>query len=71
MATAKKVGLKEADFKACLDSGKFKTRVDADVAQGAGLGVKSTPTFYVNGKLISGAQPLEVFTEIIDEDLAK
>ena len=71
MATAKKVGLKEADFKACLDSGKFKTRVDADVAQGAGLGVKSTPTFYVNGNLISGAQPLEVFTEIIDEDLAK
>ena len=71
IATAKKVGLKEADFKTCLDSGKFKTRVDADVAQGASLGIKSTPTFFINGKLISGAQPLEVFTEIIDEDLAK
>ena len=71
IATAKKVGIKEAEFKACLESGKFKSRVDADVAQGATLGIKSTPTFFINGKLISGAQPLEVFTDIIDEDLAK
>ena len=64
IATAKKIGAKEADFKACLESGKFKAKVDADVAEGAALGVKSTPTFYINGKLISGAQPLEVFTDL-------
>ncbi len=68
---AKKAGLKEADFKTCLESGKFKARVEADVSQGASLGIKSTPTFFINGKLISGAQPLEVFTEVIDEELAK
>jgi protein-disulfide isomerase len=71
IATAKKAGVKEAEFKACLESGKFKTKVDADVAQGATLGIKSTPTFFINGKLISGAQPLEVFTEVVDADLAK
>lgn len=70
IATAKKVGVKEVEFKTCLESGKFKAKVDADVAQGAAIGIKSTPTFYINGKLISGAQPLEVFTEVIDADLA-
>jgi protein-disulfide isomerase len=71
IATAKKAGVKEADFKTCLESAKFKTRVDADVTEGGTLGIKSTPTFFVNGKLISGAQPTEVFSEVIDEELAK
>ncbi len=71
IATAKKAGVKEAEFKACLESGKYKAKVDADVAQGGTLGIKSTPTFFINGKLISGAQPLEVFTEVIDGDLNK
>lgn len=71
VATAKKAGVKEVEFKACLDSGKYKARVEADVAQGSSLGIKSTPTFYINGKLIAGAQPVEVFSEVIDEELAK
>lgn len=71
IATAKKAGVKEADFKACLDAGKYKAKVDADVAEGGALGIKSTPTFFINGKLIAGAQPIEVFTEIIDEELSK
>lgn len=71
IATAKKIGAKEADFKTCLESGKYKTKVDADVAEGAKHGIKSTPTFFVNGKLISGAQPLEVFSEVIDAELEK
>lgn len=71
IATAKKAGVKEAEFKTCLDSGKYKAKVDADVAEGSALGIKSTPTFFINGKLIAGAQPIEVFTEIVDEELAK
>jgi protein-disulfide isomerase len=71
VATAKKIGLKEADFKTCLNSGKFVAKIESDVAEGQVLGLKSTPTFYVNGKLISGAQPIEVFSEVIDEELAK
>lgn len=70
IATAKKIGAKEADFKTCLESGKFKAKIDANVAEGAAIGIKSTPTFFINGKLISGAQPLEVFSEVIDADLA-
>lgn len=71
MATAKKAGVKEAEFKACLEAGKYKAKVDANVAEGAAIGIKSTPTFFINGKLISGAQPLEVFSEVIDAELAK
>jgi protein-disulfide isomerase len=69
--TAKKAGLKEVDFKACLEAGKFKTKVDEDAAQGQKIGIKSTPTFFINGKLVAGAQPIDVFSEIIDEELAK
>lgn len=71
IATAKKAGVKEAEFKACLESGKYKAKVDSDVAEGAALGIKSTPTFFINGKLISGAQPIEVFSDVIDSELAK
>jgi protein-disulfide isomerase len=68
---AKKEGLKESDFKACLEAGKFKAKIDEDIAQGQKIGIKSTPTFFINGKLVSGAQPIEVFSEVIDEELAK
>jgi len=71
LATAKKIGVKEADFKACLDAEKFKGIIDSDIAEGQKIGIKSTPTFFVNGKLVNGAQPIEVFSEVIDEELAK
>ena len=69
-ASAKSIGLKTEDFDACLDSDKFASQIEADINQGQALGVKSTPTFFVNGMLVSGAQPIEVFAEIIDEELA-
>lgn len=68
---AKKIGIKEKDFSACLETKKFQAQVEADMAEGQELGVKSTPTFFVNGQLIAGAQGIEVFSEIIDEALAK
>lgn len=69
---ASKAGVKNIDgFMDCLTSGKFKARVDADMEQGKALGVKSTPTFFVNGQMVMGAQPLEVFSEIIDTELKK
>ncbi|MDD4976523.1 MAG: thioredoxin domain-containing protein [Bacteriovorax sp.] len=71
IASAKKIGVKEAEFKTCLEATKFKAVIDADMAQGQKLGIKSTPTFFINGKLVSGAQPVEVFSEVIDEELAK
>ena len=70
-ASAKKIGVKEAEFKTCLEATKYKAVIDADMAEGQKLGIKSTPSFFVNGKLVNGAQPLEVFSEVIDEELAK
>lgn len=67
---AKKLGAK-ADFDACLDSNKYLPKVKADIEEGKNLKVKSTPTFFINGQMINGAQPLEVFSEIIDEELAR
>ncbi len=67
---AKKLGLKP-EFDACLDSKKHAAQVQADMEEGKGLKVKSTPTFFINGQLLNGAQPVEVFSEIIDEELSR
>ena len=67
--TAKSLGLDTAKFNKCVDGNKYASQVEADIEYGSKNGVKSTPTFFVNGQLISGAQPIEVFTEIIDEEL--
>lgn len=69
IATAKTLGADEAKFTECLKSQKFANYVKADMEEGKKLGIDSTPTFYVNGKLLSGAQPIEVFSELIDEEL--
>lgn len=68
-ATAKAIGLKSDDFEKCLDSSKYAASVEKNIEEGKAVGVKSTPTFFVNGKLVSGAQPIEVFEEIIQEEL--
>lgn len=70
-ATAKKIGADSKKFDACLDSNKYQDQVNKDMEQGKNVGVKSTPTFYVNGQQITGAQPIEVFSEIIDSELKK
>ena len=42
-----------------------------DIEEGTRAGVTGTPAFFINGRLISGAQPLEQFVQIIDEELAR
>lgn len=64
---AKSIGLNIEKFEACLNEGRYRARVDQDVDQGRELGVQSTPTYFINGVLIAGAQPLAAFSEIIDE----
>lgn len=68
---AKKIGAKSEQFDQCLASNKYLNQVKADIEQGKQYKVKSTPTFFVNGQMINGAQPIEVFSEIIDEELAR
>lgn len=69
--TAKKIGLKMDAFEKCLTENKYLAQVKADMEEGKNVKVKSTPTFFINGQLINGAQPMEVFSELIDEELAR
>jgi protein-disulfide isomerase len=68
-AKAQKVGADMKAYDACVGAKKFAAKVNADMEEGKKVGVKSTPTFFVNGKMINGAQPLHVFSELIDQDL--
>ncbi len=67
---ASQIGLNTAKFNECLDSGKMVSEIRKDTADGAAIGVQGTPAFYVNGVEVSGAQPFEVFQQIIDGQLA-
>ena len=68
---AKEVGLDVQAFEKCLASGKFQDVVQKDVDEGARLGVTGTPSFFINGRLLSGAQPLEAFVGIIDAEISQ
>jgi protein-disulfide isomerase len=63
------LGLDASKFNACADSRKYKAQVDADVQAGEEAGVSGTPAFFVNGRMLSGAQPFEAFKQLIDEEL--
>ncbi len=69
-ADAKKLGLDTAKFNDCFDKGKYKRQIEADMTQGRDLGVDGTPAFFVNGRPLTGAQPLSKFETTIDEELA-
>jgi protein-disulfide isomerase len=68
---AKEVGIDVNAFDRCLGSGKFKAVVQRDLIDGAQLGLTGTPTFFINGREVSGNQPVEIFRAIIDEELGR
>jgi protein-disulfide isomerase len=68
---AGEVGLDTAKFNACLDSSKYEARVQESLGAGNRLGITSTPTVFVNGRMINGAQPIDVFQAVIDDELAR
>jgi protein-disulfide isomerase len=63
------LGLDAVRFNACVDSHKYKARVEGDMQAGNEAGVSGTPAFFINGRILSGAQSFEVFKKIIDEEL--
>jgi len=65
------LGLDQTKFTECLDSSKFGEAVKADMELGSKLGINSTPTLYVNGRPVVGAQPYEYFVAVIEEELAR
>ena len=67
---AGEAGVDVAKFKAMLDKPELKAKVDADMAVGKAAGVSGTPASFINGVLLSGAQPTDKFTALVDEQLA-
>ncbi len=68
---AKAQGLDEAKFTACVDGQVHTDHVAADMAEAQTFGITGTPGFVINGRVLSGAQPLEAFSQIIDDELAR
>jgi protein-disulfide isomerase len=66
---AAELGLNADTFNVCLDSGQMASEVQKDFADGQAAGVTGTPGFFINGKLVEGAQPFEVFAQIIEKEL--
>jgi protein-disulfide isomerase len=66
---AQELGLNMDQFKSALDSGKFKAKVDEDAAEAAKFGARGTPSFFVNGKPVRGAQPYENFEKIVKNEI--
>ncbi len=69
-ATAKTLGLDTTKFNSCFDKAKYEAGVRADLEQGKELGIDGTPAFFINGRMLVGAQPPDSFDQIIDEELA-
>lgn len=68
---AKDVGLNLSAFEPCLSSGRYQAAVQRDIEAGARAGVTGTPVFFINGRMLSGAQPLESFVRLIENELAR
>jgi protein-disulfide isomerase len=67
---AQDLGLNMSTFESCLTGHKYQETIQADSDFALNLGVRSTPTFFINGLAVVGAQPLDVFKQVIDKELA-
>ena len=63
------LGLDQGEFDSCLDNGDMADKVKAHAAEAAKLGASGTPTFFINGVKVVGAQPFSVFKATIDAEL--
>jgi protein-disulfide isomerase len=70
-AKATALGLKAEAFNSCLDTGKYAAKVQEDIQAGSQAGVTGTPAMFINGRLISGAVPIDQLTSVIDEELKR
>lgn len=70
-AYAKELKLNERKFVACLGASDSKKDViDADLSDGSANGISGTPGFFINGRFLGGAFPVESFKDVIDKELA-
>jgi protein-disulfide isomerase len=70
VAMAEDLGADLGQLEECLDEGRYADKVTADYQEGVAQGVSGTPAFFINGALVSGAQPFEAFQQQIEYYLA-
>ena len=68
---AQELGLDTEEFNNCLNSGQYTQVVKDDMVLGQAVGVQGTPTFFINGQRLVGAQPFSAFKAIIDAELGE
>ena len=68
---AGEIGLDVEKFKKDMADPKLEARIKAQQAQGIKLGARGTPAFFINGRFLSGAQPVDNFKKVIHEEIAK
>jgi protein-disulfide isomerase len=68
---AGRAGLDTGTFQKCLASDKPATAIQTHLDEGSKYGVSGTPGFFINGRFLSGAVPLEEFVRVVDEELGK
>lgn len=66
---AKQLGMDSSKFDSCLDNGTYAQRVTDELKEGQELGVSGTPSFFINGVMLVGAQPQTTFEAIIEAEL--
>jgi protein-disulfide isomerase len=66
---AQEIGLNMSKFKADMDGHKYKDQIDADSKRGTEVGANGTPTLFVNGRQLVGAQPFDSFKPIIEDEI--
>lgn len=68
---AGQAGLDTAQFRSCLESSKYASRIQDDLSAGQKVQVDGTPAFFINGHRLTGSQPFSEFKKVIDEQLKK
>lgn len=67
---AAELGLDTVTFNQCLDNGEKAWIIERHVEEGEALGVSGTPTFFINGVMVVGAQPIDEFRALINEAIS-
>jgi len=65
MRYAENIGLELATFNQCLTDFRYESEIQSDLQAGSAIGITGTPTFVINGQLLVGAQPVEIFDAAI------
>ena len=68
-ARAAGLDLDAAEFARCVASDRYDEAIQAEFDLGSDVGVTGTPAYFINGRMVSGAQPFPTFAEIIDAEL--